>query len=66
MGRLSESTLLAMCFVGGTPGGYFAMRVFRHKTKKASFQFQFYLVMLAQLCGLGYFIMNYGIDEGEL
>ncbi|AEG60916.1 DUF1294 domain-containing protein [Desulforamulus ruminis] len=35
--RVSESTLLLTCLLGGAPGGYLGMRYARHKTKKPLF-----------------------------
>ena len=41
--RISESTLLAIGFVGGWPGAIVAQQVFRHKTVKRSFRVRFWL-----------------------
>jgi uncharacterized membrane protein YsdA (DUF1294 family) len=40
--RVSEATLLVMGFVGGWPGAIIAQQLFRHKTRKASFQQAFW------------------------
>lgn len=37
MWRIRESTLLGLSFIGGAAGGYAAMMLFRHKTRKAYF-----------------------------
>ena len=36
--RVSEHALLTLMAVGGSPGGWAAMLLFRHKTQKASFR----------------------------
>ncbi|MBA2173377.1 DUF1294 domain-containing protein [Halobacillus locisalis] len=35
--RISEKTLWVVAFLGGSIGGWLAMRLFRHKTKHTSF-----------------------------
>lgn len=35
--RYKEISLLGMCFVGGAIGGFLAMHLFHHKTKKKLF-----------------------------
>jgi uncharacterized membrane protein YsdA (DUF1294 family)/cold shock CspA family protein len=40
--RVSEAALLVMGFVGGWPGAIIAQQLFRHKTRKASFQRAFW------------------------
>lgn len=35
--RVSESGLIGLAMIGGTPGAYLARRVFRHKTRKQPF-----------------------------
>ena len=37
--RISEKALLLLSFFGGAAGGYFAMHLVRHKTKKRFFHF---------------------------
>lgn len=39
--RISENSLHFLDFIGGWPGGFLGQRHFRHKTKKASYQFVF-------------------------
>lgn len=43
--RVPERTLHILAFLGGWPGAWLAQRQFRHKTKKLSFQIQFWLVV---------------------
>lgn len=40
--RISEKKLIMMSLFGGGMGGYIAMRVFRHKTKKEHWYFTFF------------------------
>ena len=35
--RIRESTLLLLCAIGGSLGGYVGMQLFRHKTQKPKF-----------------------------
>ncbi len=46
--RISENMLLLWCAVGGSLGGYVAMRQFRHKTKKQSFRHRFFILVTIQ------------------
>jgi len=39
--RVSELALVLWAAIGGWPGGFLAMRVFRHKTVKGSFRLKF-------------------------
>lgn len=45
--RISEKTLLLLCFFGGALGGFAAMKLFRHKTKKRYF---YAVIILSLLC----------------
>lgn len=47
--RVPEKVLLALTFAGGTIGTYVGRALFRHKTIKASFRTQLWLVVGAQL-----------------
>ena len=47
--RIKEGTLLAWALVGGWPGGIWAMRRFRHKTSKRSFQAKYVLAVLLNI-----------------
>jgi uncharacterized membrane protein YsdA (DUF1294 family) len=47
--RIAESTLLTLGFVGGSPGGWFAQRFFKHKTHQRGFQSRFRYIVQVQL-----------------
>jgi len=59
--RISESTLLAWSYIGGSVGAGIGMWVFKHKTSKRSFLWKLYGVILFQLLiglALYYFEVN--------
>jgi len=47
--RVAENALLALGFVGGWPGALLAQQVFRHKTRKVSFQVKFWCSVIASM-----------------
>ena len=47
--RISETALLILALIGGSLGGLVAMQVFRHKTIKSSFRWQFWGVVAIQI-----------------
>ena len=47
--RVAEKTLLIFTFLGGTLGALVGMRMYKHKTKKGSFQIKFLLTVIAQV-----------------
>lgn len=47
--RTRENTLHTLALLGGWPGGLLAMRLFRHKTRKLSFQLLFWLAVIANV-----------------
>lgn len=47
-GRIPERSLWLASFVGGSPGAWVGMQLFRHKTAKTSFQAVFRLVVVMQ------------------
>ena len=47
--RVSEKTLWIMSLLGGSLGTLFAMKTFRHKTKKLSFQAVLALILALQV-----------------
>ena len=56
--RIPEATLLALSFLGGAIGGYLAMQLVRHKTKKRYFHFVNLIGVLWQTILLIYLIQN--------
>lgn len=46
--RMPENTLLGLAFVGGTVGALGGMALFRHKTRKRSFQAKLLVVLVVQ------------------
>ncbi len=47
--RFRERTLLLLCFAGGWLGGYIGQRVYRHKTRKFSYQLLFWTITIVHL-----------------
>jgi uncharacterized membrane protein YsdA (DUF1294 family) len=47
--RIPERNLFILTLLGGTIGGLVAMKTFNHKTRKTSFIFTFYGIVLLQL-----------------
>ena len=58
MFRVPEKVLLSLAFVGGSIGALIGMILFHHKTKKASFQVWFWILIIAQI-GIIYLIYRY-------
>lgn len=50
--RISELTLILLALIGGSAGALVGMHVFRHKTRKAAFQFMLALVLFVQAAAL--------------
>lgn len=50
--RTRESTLLFLGLIGGWPGALLAQCVLRHKSKKHSFQLQFWVTVMVNSVGL--------------
>ena len=48
--RISESTLHLLSLAGGWPGALIAQQVLRHKTRKQSFRFVFWITVLLNCC----------------
>lgn len=55
--RIRERTLLLLALFGGSPAALLAMKLFRHKTIKPTFQILLAAVLLAQI-GLIYFLLK--------
>jgi uncharacterized membrane protein YsdA (DUF1294 family) len=47
--RLPEAISYVVALLGGSPGTLLGMYVFKHKTKKAAFQFVLLLIFIAQI-----------------
>lgn len=56
--RVSEAALLGICMLGGSPTGFFAMKILRHKTRKSSFRFRYWLVVTVQIIGIFYIVTH--------
>ena len=56
--RTPEATLLLLSFFGGAIGGYLAMHIVRHKTKKWYFHLVNLISMIWQIAALVYLIGN--------
>ena len=54
--RYKEISLLGLCLVGGTIGGFLAMYLFRHKTKKKVFVIGLPLIIIIHLFIILWFI----------
>ncbi|MFU8815619.1 MAG: DUF1294 domain-containing protein [Pseudomonadales bacterium] len=52
--RVSEQTLHLFALAGGWPGALVAQRWLRHKSKKASFQFTFWVTVVLNGAALGW------------
>ena len=48
MRRVPEADLLGLALIGGTPGAFFARRLFRHKTRKQPFSTWLWLIAMVQ------------------
>lgn len=56
--RVPEKILHSLALLGGSPGAWVAQRVFRHKTRKISFQCVFWLIMVCQAGVICYLYMR--------
>ena len=55
--RVSEKTLWIMSLIGGSLGALLGMKMFRHKTKKLSFQAMMAVILMLQIFII-YLIVN--------
>ncbi|WP_323751444.1 DUF1294 domain-containing protein [Marinobacter sp.] len=55
--RIAEKTLHLFELCCGWPGALMAQQAFRHKTRKGSYQFVFWLALLVNLGALGWLLM---------
>ena len=56
--RVSEAQLHTLEFLGGWIGAFIAQKIFRHKTKKRSYQAMFWLMLIFQVCII-YYILTF-------
>lgn len=54
--RIRERTLFFLVLIGGGVGALLGMHLFRHKTRKLSFQIVIALILLVQLGLLAFFV----------
>ena len=54
--RIPEKTLFSIALVGGAPGGWLGMRVFRHKTKHWYFVWGFALLAVVDIAAVIYLL----------
>ncbi len=54
--RISERELLLWAVAGGSIGAFFAMRRFRHKTRKKSFRLAFWAIVALQIVGIWFLV----------
>ena len=47
--RIPEHDLLGLALIGGSPGALLARQLFRHKTRKASFSMQLFVIVAVQI-----------------
>lgn len=57
-GRIPEKMLLAVDLAGGFPAGFTAQRQFRHKTRKTSFQVQWWAAAVVSVAGWSWVVMQ--------
>lgn len=65
-GRIAEHTLLLLGMLGGWPGGVLAQQIFRHKTRKVSFQILFWISVIINIVGICLIAMSAGSSLGWL
>jgi uncharacterized membrane protein YsdA (DUF1294 family) len=58
--RTQESTLHFFALLGGWPGALAAQRLLRHKSKKPSFQFVFWMTIVFNCSALGWLLTPSG------
>ena len=54
--RVPEVVLHLLTFLGGTPAAFIGQGLFRHKTRKGSFQAVFWLIVFLQLALVGFWL----------
>lgn len=58
--RVAENTLHLLALLGGWPGALLAQQLLRHKSRKASFQFGFWLTVIGNLAAFGMLLSGAG------
>jgi len=58
--RTRESSLNALALVGGWPGGWIAQQAFRHKSRKVSFQVEFWIAVALNVAVLIWLVREGG------
>lgn len=58
--RTPESTLQLLALLGGWPGGICAQQILRHKSRKESFQFVFWLAVAVNVSVFGWLLSDGG------
>ena len=58
--RTKEATLNTLAMIGGWPGGWIAQQAFRHKSRKVSFQVQFWFSVAINIAALIWLVWSGG------
>jgi uncharacterized membrane protein YsdA (DUF1294 family) len=61
--RVPELVLLTSALIGGSAGLLIGMKLFRHKTIKASFQFWLVVVLATQVFLVYYFLTKFNLTD---
>ena len=59
-GRISENTLHFLSLTGGWPGALLAQQALRHKTRKQSFRFVFWITVVLNCCVFAWLFTSTG------
>lgn len=57
--RIPEKRLHQLEWLGGTPAAFLAQRLLRHKTRKGTYQLQFWAILLVQIVLIVYALLKY-------
>jgi len=58
--RTKEATLNSLALIGGWPGGWIAQQAFRHKSRKVSFQVEFWIAVAINVAALAWLVKSGG------
>jgi uncharacterized membrane protein YsdA (DUF1294 family)/cold shock CspA family protein len=58
--RTKETTLNSLALIGGWPGGWIAQQAFRHKSRKISFQVEFWIAVAINVAALAWLVKSGG------